>query len=553
MEENKNTVDKEKDINSEVSTNEEVSSENEETSSGYQSSNGLGYQDGMTRKEKAEAASHDVAEVVARGLGRYFGGAAGGAAVDKALSTEAGQKILRSASKRVARAPIARGMLASNQKNISRAKPIAHKAIDRAGSKTKGASKSGVADGKTTSGSSLSNTSSKSGSSFSSTGTGGKKSSNYSIVLILVFVFLICLIFFMTVFITPLMNLGIIDINDIGSGFDGSTNIGFTNVSSKNSHWWPIGSSDTTTKNGVTYASGVPMVVTVTSHYNAMEDFRGESHNGLDIGNDGNGSGVVNVIATKDGKVIYPSSNSQTSYNDNGYYGNPDGGGFGNYVIIEHSDGTSTVYAHLSKNSVTVFAGDTVKQGQVIGKMGNSGSSTGTHLHFEVRVNGNRVNPSNYISSSNARPKVGSMNYIDGESNKQSICLTLKSTGFSDNAVAALLTNIKHESSFNPNVLGDNGTSYGLCQWHEERYDNLKTTYPYSYKTIDSQLEFLMYELENEYISVYNALDKGTDSTSDLTYNFCANFEIPYDTKNTCKNRANNSDSYYDYVKNGCK
>ena len=58
-------------------------------------------------------------------------------------------------------------------------------------------------------------------------------------------------------------------------------------------------------------------------------------------------------------------------------------GGYGQYIVIKHSNGTQTLYAHLSSNSVGV--GEVVGQGQVIGAMGNSGRSTGSHLHFEVR------------------------------------------------------------------------------------------------------------------------------------------------------------------------
>ena len=58
-------------------------------------------------------------------------------------------------------------------------------------------------------------------------------------------------------------------------------------------------------------------------------------------------------------------------------------GGYGTYIVIKHDNGTQTLYAHLSTNSVSV--GDVVEQGQTIGGMGNSGKSTGTHLHFEVR------------------------------------------------------------------------------------------------------------------------------------------------------------------------
>ncbi len=58
-------------------------------------------------------------------------------------------------------------------------------------------------------------------------------------------------------------------------------------------------------------------------------------------------------------------------------------GGYGLYVVVKHANGTQTLYAHLSRNAVAV--GDTVAAGQVIGYVGNTGRSTGSHLHFEVR------------------------------------------------------------------------------------------------------------------------------------------------------------------------
>jgi LysM repeat protein len=59
------------------------------------------------------------------------------------------------------------------------------------------------------------------------------------------------------------------------------------------------------------------------------------------------------------------------------------GGGYGTYIVIKHSNGTQTLYGHLSQTLVS--AGQTVTKGQQIGKMGNTGQSTGVHLHFEVR------------------------------------------------------------------------------------------------------------------------------------------------------------------------
>lgn len=68
---------------------------------------------------------------------------------------------------------------------------------------------------------------------------------------------------------------------------------------------------------------------------------------------------------------------------------------YGNYIIIDHENGKTTYYAHNSKLLVRV--GDRVYQGQVIAKAGSTGNSTGPHCHFEVRVNGQRQNPRNYL------------------------------------------------------------------------------------------------------------------------------------------------------------
>lgn len=77
------------------------------------------------------------------------------------------------------------------------------------------------------------------------------------------------------------------------------------------------------------------------------------------------------IRASAGGKVI--SSISNGGWN----------GGYGNYVIISHDNGTQTLYAHNQKNFVSI--GDTVEQGQMIAKVGNTGKSTGAHVHFEIR------------------------------------------------------------------------------------------------------------------------------------------------------------------------
>lgn len=104
----------------------------------------------------------------------------------------------------------------------------------------------------------------------------------------------------------------------------------------------------------------------------------GSFHNALDISGTGMGSPIY---AAREGVVI--STNSTCS--NNGYYGSKCGGTYGNYVVIQHDDNIYTMYAHLTQD-VRVSVGQQVSRGQVIGLMGNSGSSTGPHLHFGVSI-----------------------------------------------------------------------------------------------------------------------------------------------------------------------
>ena len=130
---------------------------------------------------------------------------------------------------------------------------------------------------------------------------------------------------------------------------------------------------------GTTWVSGTgelmwPVSGQVTSGFGirkhpVFNDMR--MHSGIDIG----ASHGTNVVAADSGTVITSAYNSS----------------YGNYVVISHGSGVTTLYAHLSSRSVSVNA--SVTKGQVIGLVGSTGISTGPHLHFEVSVNGSRVNP----------------------------------------------------------------------------------------------------------------------------------------------------------------
>ncbi len=84
-------------------------------------------------------------------------------------------------------------------------------------------------------------------------------------------------------------------------------------------------------------------------------------------------------IAAPAGTSIRASASGRVIISSSGTYG----GGYGNYIVISHDNGTQTLYAHNTKNFVSV--GENVEQGQVIGTVGSTGRSTGNHIHFEIR------------------------------------------------------------------------------------------------------------------------------------------------------------------------
>ena len=118
-----------------------------------------------------------------------------------------------------------------------------------------------------------------------------------------------------------------------------------------------------------------------TSGYGIRSDpFRGGAarHQGIDLA----APIGTPIYATADGVI------SEAGYNS---------GGYGNLIKVDHGRGIETRYGHLS--SILVRAGDRITRGQLIGRMGSTGRSTGSHLHYEVRIDGRAVNPIPFMKS----------------------------------------------------------------------------------------------------------------------------------------------------------
>ena len=122
------------------------------------------------------------------------------------------------------------------------------------------------------------------------------------------------------------------------------------------------------------YVSGAPLekYTYISSHY-------GNRSRGWHTGVDFAAPGGTDIYAWKSGTVIFSGWS----------------GGYGKYIKVDHGNGQISCYAHCSRLAVSV--GQSVVKGQVIGYVGTTGNSTGNHLHFEIMINGNFVNPLNYI------------------------------------------------------------------------------------------------------------------------------------------------------------
>ena len=103
----------------------------------------------------------------------------------------------------------------------------------------------------------------------------------------------------------------------------------------------------------------------------------------------------------------------------------------------------------------------------------------------------------------------------------------------SNAAACGVLANIEHESNFQPTIYGDKGTSYGLCQWHNERFTALRgycNALGLDYRTVEGQMAYLKYELGNKYTSLLlnlQAIENTPDGAYRAAYLWCVRFEMP--------------------------
>lgn len=126
--------------------------------------------------------------------------------------------------------------------------------------------------------------------------------------------------------------------------------------------------------NGIKLAV-TPVSGTITSRYGVSSRIRKSNHTGLDIA----AKSGTEIKAVADGTITC------ASYE----------GSYGNLVKIDHGNGVETWYGHTSKMYVKV--GQEVKAGEIIAAVGSTGNSTGPHLHLEIRINGEHINPQNYL------------------------------------------------------------------------------------------------------------------------------------------------------------
>lgn len=208
-----------------------------------------------------------------------------------------------------------------------------------------------------------------------------------------------------------------------------------------------------------TVLSGIKVKVLQKGYHRMTLDFGntysdGSFHKGIDLcGNPEVNNGYDYICAVAGGKVTAYCNTIQGVIKDTGTKG------MGNYVYIQTDDGYLFRYQHMTKGSVTVKTGDTVKAGQVIGYMGNTGNSTGRHLHFDVSKKG-KLSGGTYVKSQDRT-------YFDP---KKFLRGTLASTGSTVNTSTPAKVDTKlgnYVVKSDVNVRAGAGTKYAQLKYAE--------------------------------------------------------------------------------------
>ncbi|MEQ6355269.1 phage tail tape measure protein [Lysinibacillus sp. M3] len=236
----------------------------------------------------------------------------------------------------------------------------------------------------------------------------------------------------------------------------------------------------------------------ITSGYGERKD----NHRGIDIAMDTG----TRVDAPVSGKVI--KAGSATSDTN----GKKMDWTYGNLVVIEDKDGIRHLLAHL--DSTLVKVGDQVEAGTQIGNSGNSGNTSGAHLHYEQNNSkGQTINPT---ATLNAIRSGGSS--ASSASSQQAIVWNyFKNKGLNDNAIAGLMGNIQQESSFNSSLVNKSTGASGIFQWLGGRKNGLQDyakSIGKSWTDLQVQLDYAWKELNGSEKKALASLQRSDLSSS---------------------------------------
>ena len=306
-------------------------------------------------------------------------------------------------------------------------------------------------------------------------------------------------------------------------------------------------------------------------------------HNLIKVSNAG-GAGGFNIAAIARAEVDAPDSmeippgSNRTKYND-WFYGRAGAEapwcaifvswcaaqcGLIDSGLYRKDAGVTTTYSYMTKeNGFASYSWREVKQlgggaySAVPGDlfffegMGHIGIVTNvTETSIEVtHGNSSENNVMASLMSAGGYMNAGTIVHVEYPSDESAIFYFLtEHMGMPASSACGVIANIEHESNFNPNALGDGGTSYGICQWHNpSRWDQLIefcNSNGYDWDTMDGQLYYLEYEITQggeAYTGIYSVLMAQTDTSQgayQAGYEWCVRFERPEDAESKAVNRG---------------